>query len=114
MNLRRDHRWWKERWVTSHYAEIKSPKLLDGQMEHTGWTCASLAKAVERERIKGGSDRGCSRQMISLLKNGRLRTCEPDLAGIIEQVLGVAPQTLFSVLPKSRDKRETAKSGQAA
>lgn len=113
MAVRRDRRWWRERWVARHYAEIKSPKLLEGQMEHLGWSCAALAKAVERERQRDGSARGCSRQMISLLKNGTLRTCEPDLAGIIEQVLGVAPQTLFSVLPKSHDKRETAK-GEAA
>ena len=113
MPARRSPRWGRERWVADHYAVLKSPKLLEGQMDHRDYTCAELARVVDRERIRGGSQRGCSRQMISQLKTGKLKSCEPDLAGIIEQILGVAPQTLFSVLPKSRETRQTIKADAA-
>ena len=113
MATRRTERWWKERWVADHYAALKHQKMLEGQMEHRGFTCAALAEAASYERIRNGSGKGVSRQMISYLKSGKLRTCEPDLAGAIERVLDVPPHTLFDVLPKSRDTRESHK-GHAA
>lgn len=103
----RNKRWWKERWVADHYAQLKSPKLLEGQMEHRGFNAARLAEAVSFERFRIGAGKGVSRQMISYLKTGRVRTCGPDLAAAIEKVLDVPPNTLFDVLPKSREKRHS-------
>lgn len=113
MATRRDRRWWKERWVAAHYAVLKSPKLLEGQMEHRGFTCAALADAASYERIRNGSGKGVSRQMISYLRAGKIKSCEPDLAEAIERVLDVPAHAFFDVLPKSRDTRQTIK-GQAA
>jgi hypothetical protein len=113
MSTTRRRKWWKEHWVADHYAVLKSPKLLEGQMEHRGYTCAQLADAASYERIRNGARRGVSRQMISYLKNGRLKSCEPDLAFAIEKVLDVPAHMLFDVLPKSRDTRQTVK-GRAA
>lgn len=113
MSTRRDHRWWKERWVADHYAQLKSPAALLGFMDHKGHTCASLARVATHERQRNGSDRGCSRQMISYLTTGKVKSCEPDLAAAIERVLDLPDHALFAVLPKSREKRDNVK-GQAA
>lgn len=114
MATRRTKRWWKERWVADHYAQIRSPKLLAGHIEYRGFTSLErFARAVSSERIKNGHDKGVSRQMISYLANGRLHTCEPDLAAAIESVLQVPDHTLFVVLPKSSQKRETRKADAA-
>lgn len=115
MPTRRDQKWWKERWVAGHYAELKSKALLAAHMEHKGYNAAALARVVTHERLRTGGSRGCSRQMISaLLNTQRVNSCEPDLAAAIERVLDVPDHMLFDVLPKSHDKRETAKSGRAA
>lgn len=96
--------------MADHYAALKSPLILEGQMDHRGFTCAALADAASFERIRNGCGKGVSRQMISYLKTGKVRSCEPDLAAAIEKVLDVPPHTLFDVLPKSRDTREIVKS----
>lgn len=103
----------KDRFVREQYAVCKSGKLLEGHMELRQHSCASLAEAVTVERLRHRSGKRCSRQMISYLKTGKLKSCEPDLATAIETVLNVLPGTLFDVLSKSRDKRETTE-GQAA
>jgi len=101
--------------VAESYAALKSPKLLEGHMEHREFTCAALADAASFERIRNGSGKGVSRQMISYLKTGKVKSCEPDLAAAIEKVLDVPPHTLFDVLPKSRDTRQiVARQGTAA
>jgi hypothetical protein len=99
--------------VKDEYAVCRSGKLLEGHMELRGHSCASLAEAVTIERVRNRSGKRCSRQMISYLKTGKLKSCEPDLAKAIETVLNVLEGTLFNVLPKSRDKREVTE-GQAA
>jgi hypothetical protein len=113
MATRRDRRWWKERWVAGHFAQLKSPKVLEGLMDHHNLTCEKLARLASYERIHHGSGKGVSRQMISYLRSGKLKTCEPDLAAAIERVFDLPAHSVFDVLPKSRDTREINK-GQAA
>src|SRR5437868_3483332 len=114
MQTRRDHRWWKERWVAAHYAYLRSPELLSAHMKHKNHSASSLARVVSYERLRNGGDKGCSRQMISaLLQYGRVKSCEPDLAAAIERVLDVPDHLLFELRSKSRDARQTVK-GQAA
>ena len=109
MTNRRPCRHIRERWVADHYGQIKSPLLLQGHMDHRQFNCANLAEAVAYERIRGGSTKGVTRQMISYLKTGKVKTCEPDLARAIEKVLDVPEGTLFDVLPKSRATRQDVK-----
>lgn len=99
----------KDQQLKDFYAVCKSGKLLDGHMELRGHSCASLADAVTAERLRVRKGKTCSRQMISYLKTGKLRSCEPDLAEAIESVLNVLPGTIFDVLPKSRETRENLK-----
>jgi len=112
MSQRRDHRWWKERWVSGYYAELKTPELLLGLMRHKDMNVTKLARLASYERIAGGGKK-VSHQMISQLLNGQLKSCRPDLAAAIERVLDVPDHFIFSVQPKSRDKRDDAK-GEAA
>lgn len=109
---RRDRKWWKERWVAGHYAKLRSSGLLVEFMKDRNHNSASLARlaAIQRQAESG---RGVSRQMISYMVNGKVTTCEPDLAAAIERVLNVPPHVLFEVLPKSRDTRHNVK-GRAA
>lgn len=114
MTTRRwDAKWWKEQWMADHYGSLKSPKLLEGAMEYRDFTCTSLAAAVSYERGVDGSGKGVSRQMISYLVNGKVKTCEPDLAAAIERALDVPPHTIFDVLPKSSGRRQSAKADAA-
>jgi hypothetical protein len=118
MQGRRTRKWWKERWVADHYAQLKSAALLRAHIEHKGITLAALAEQASYHRIANGEPK-VSRQMISLLVHsdevtptGRpkgLRTCSPSLAAAIESALGVPDHVLFDVLPKSSDKRNNEK-----
>lgn len=112
MSARRDRRWWKERWVSGYYAELKTPELLLGLMRHKDLTVTRLARLASYERISQGG-RKVSHQMISQLVNGQLKSCRPDLAAAIERVLDVPDHFIFTVLPKSPDKRHDAKADAA-
>ncbi len=112
MSARRDHRWWKERWVAGYYAELRSPGLLLEHMNYKGRGVTELARLASYERVANGGQK-VSHQMISQLLHGKKKQCRPDLAAAIERVLDVPPHVLFDVLPKSRDKRDDAK-GEAA
>lgn len=103
---RRDHRWWKERWVAGTYANLKAPEILKGWLIHKAWTVSELARRANRERL-AESDKGVSRQMISQLVNGTLHSCEPDLAACIERVLDAPEHGIFDVLPKSGGNGQT-------
>lgn len=96
--------------MADHFAQVKSAKLLAGHIEYRNFdSYERFARAVSTERIRNGSNRGVSRQMISYLANGRVKSCEPDLAAAIERVLQVPDRSLFDVLPKSSHKRPIAK-----
>jgi hypothetical protein len=119
--IRRDRKWWKERWVADHYAHLKSRELLRAHINHKGYSIAKLAELASFHRIANGGEK-VSRQMISLLVNDpteinpktgqpfkALNTCSPDLAAALEHALDVPDHMIFDVLPKSRDKRELNK-----
>lgn len=112
MSQRRDRRWWKEHWVAGYYAEQKTPGLLLQLMRHKDISVTKMARLASYERIAEGGKK-VSHQMISQLASGQLRTCKPDLAAAIERVLDVPDHFIFSVLPKSRDKRDDTKADAA-
>lgn len=114
MQGRREHRWWKERWVSEYKAELKAPAALKAFIEHRDSSFAAFARRVSGEWAStDGRDKRVSRQMIAFLANGNLTTCTPGLAAAIERALDLPEHTLFSLVPKSRGKRQTVK-GEAA
>lgn len=78
----------KGRWM-----KLISAPLLAGYMDRHGFSQARLGRYA-----------GCSRQFIHQLLNGASTTCTPEIAGYIEEALGVLPGTLFmpSVSPDTR------------
>lgn len=108
MTQRRTKRWWREQFVATHYASLGTPEVLAGLIKHKGFDTVTFATAVSNERIRRGSQRGVTPQMIGQLRNGRVRQCSVDLAESIESVLGVPNGLLFTVREKSSDKRRTA------
>lgn len=114
MQVRREHRWWKERWVADYRAELKAPAALKAFIEHRDPSIAAFARRVSGEWAStDGGDKRVSRQMIAFLANGDVTTCTTDLAAAIERALDLPEHTLFALVPKSRGKRQTVK-GEAA
>ena len=114
MRIQRERRWWKERWVSDYRAELKAPAALKALIEHRGDTYAAFARRVTGEwAATDGKDKRVSRQMIAFLANGNVTTCTPELSAAIERALNLPEHTLFSLVRKSRDKRQTVK-GEAA
>lgn len=113
MQPRRDQRWWKERWVENYRAELKAPAALKAFIEHKDNSFASFARRVSGELSAEATGTGArtrvSRQMIAFLANGNVTSCTPELAGAIERALDLPKHTLFSLVLKSRDKRQTVK-----
>jgi hypothetical protein len=99
--------------VVNYRAELKAPAALKAFIEHKDESLTAFARRVSGELSADGSTRKVSRQMIAFLANGDLTFCTPELAGAIERALDLPEHTLFSLVPKSRDKRQTVK-GRAA
>ena len=110
MRARYERRWWRESWVSDYRAELKAPAALKALIEHRGDTFAAFARRVSGEWAStDGRDKRVSRQMIAFLANGNLTTCTPELSAAIERALDLPEHTLFSLVPKSRGKRQTVK-----
>lgn len=126
---RRTGRWWKDRFMASHYGKLKGEELLVAHMIHKGFVdkdndgrpvigpdkrpklqYSRFARQVSMARTDIlGHEKRVSRQMITQLCLGIRRSCTTDLALAIEQVLDVPAHMLFEVLPKSLDTRQTVK-----
>lgn len=110
MSTRREHRWWKERWVAGYQAQIKAPAALKAFIDHRDSSYAAFARRVSSEyAATDGRDKRVSRQMIAFLANGDLTTCTPALAAAIERALDLPEHTLFALVPKSHARRQTVK-----
>lgn len=121
MPTRRGRKWWREQWLSTHYAELRSADLLNAHIRHKGYTIAKVAELATHQLIVMGAERRTvSRQMVSVLCQGyrgpdkrTVKTCSVEVAQAIERALDVPDTVLFAVLEKSSDKREIAKADAA-
>lgn len=116
MSVRHTKRWWRELFMATHYAHLRTPDLLRKHLEHKGWTIAQLAHLATNEMVLlGFPDKKVSRQMVSALLQGdrgpnrrTIKTCSTLTAQAIEQALGLPAGVIFDVLEKSSVKRDEA------
>lgn len=110
---RRTKKWWREQFVATHYAALNRAGILSELMTFRGYDTVSLARAVTSERMRLGSSKGVSPQMIGQLRNGRVTQCSPDLAQAIESVLQVPTGVVFTVREKPSHRQLKAKADAA-
>lgn len=61
--------------------QLTSPDVLRRAMKHRGYTVRGLAKEV-----------GCADSVVGHLRTGRRKTCSPEVAREIEEVLDITPR----------------------
>lgn len=74
------------------WMRLTNPKLLREYMNLARFNQSRLADYVDSGLRPHKS---CSRQYISLLCQGKRKSCSPEVAALIEEALRVLPGTLF-------------------
>lgn len=98
----------RKRWPVGSYAELRNPEWLAAHM-----TLQRLDSAKVARRCTYEQSRPVSRQMISYLKTGRLKTCKRELAEAICRVLDVPTDALFAVHEGRKEVARNAQRGAA-
>lgn len=57
---------------------------------------SALMTAMDCSQSRLARQANCSRQFVHMLTTGQRRSCSDDIAGRIEDTLGVLPGTLFA------------------
>ncbi len=93
---------------------IVNRDILVAHMDFAGYTCRTLAAAVEaelRKTAKAGQKIGCSHSTIGHYRTGRRKNCDPNRAKAIAKALRTPISPLFLPVPSrvlSEARRKTA------
>jgi transcriptional regulator with XRE-family HTH domain len=84
----------RKRWPKGAWMKLTSADTLKALMDQKGFNGERLGRYA-----------GCSRQMISQLRNGSKKTCSPELATRIVEALQVPLDVLFEVSLPSKTRQ---------